>query len=508
MLEMRGITKTYGALRAVHGVDVNVARGRVLGLLGENGAGKSTLMKILFGIVRPDAGRITFKGQELTGHTPKDAIAAGIGMIHQHFMLVDAMTVTENVMLGWNKTARKPRVSECAKLITDASKNYGLEVDPNAEVGQLSYGRRQRVEIVKAIIRGADLLVLDEPTSNLSPAEVNQLLDVLRQLRNQGKSVIYISHKLGEIIEICDDITVLRDGEVIGECAAKSATRASLAQMMVGREVPPAIKRSEHALGQEVLVVKGLSRHDAEGFARLSEINLSLHAGEIVAIAGIDGNGQADFVNVLAGLSSPDQGCIILNGRDITRASVRSRLSCGISYIPVDRVRTSLVPRMSVEENLALRDFFAPPLSRRGLLDFSAIHASARRCIEKFGISVAGPDAPVQTLSGGNQQKIVLAREIGRGPKVLIAHQPTWGLDPGATRFVIDQVLALRDAGVAILYISTELEEVLTLGDRISVICTGRLSEAVPREHVDVTEIGLAMAGTAEIRPAPVAAFV
>jgi simple sugar transport system ATP-binding protein len=508
MLEMRGICKNYGSLRAVRSIDVTVARGQILGLLGENGAGKSTLMKILFGIVRPDAGKIFFKGRELTGHTPKDAIAVGIGMIHQHFMLVDAMTVTENVMLGWNELGHPVRAQQCAKLIVDASRTYGLEVDPDAKVGQLSYGSRQRVEIVKSIIRGADLLVLDEPTSNLSPPEVKQLLDVMRQLREQGKSVIFISHKLGEILEVCDDIVVLRDGKVIGQCAAKSATKTSLAQMMVGREVPPPIRRVERALGPEVLTVKGLSQRGASGVMKLTDINLSLHAGEIVAIAGIDGNGQADFVNVLAGLKSSDQGSILLDGRDITRANVRFRLSSGISYIPVDRIHTSLVPSMSVEENLALRDFFNPPFSRHGLLDFSAIRSSAVRRIGQFGINVARSTTPVQTLSGGNQQKIVLAREIGRSPKVLIAHQPTWGLDPGATRFVIDQVLALRDAGVAILYLSTELDEVLILGDRIAVICAGRLSEAVPREQVDVTEIGLAMAGTTALRPAQVAELV
>jgi simple sugar transport system ATP-binding protein len=508
MLKMHGICKNYGSVQAIRGIDLTVAPGQILGLLGENGAGKSTLMKILFGIVRADAGTISFNNRELSGHTPRDAIAAGIGMIHQHFMLVEAMTVTENVMLGWKGKVQQFSTRQCAELIREASKRYGLEIDPDATVGQIPYGGRQRVEIVKAIIRGADLLVLDEPTSNLSPPEVKQLLGVMRQLRDQGKSVIFISHKLGEILEICDDVIVLRDGEVIGHCKARSATRESLAQMMVGREVPPAIRRTEHTLGPEVLVLKRLSRRDAAGILRLSEINLSLHAGEIFAIAGIDGNGQADLVGVLAGIHPADQGSIALNGFDITRSSVRSRISAGISYIPVDRARTSLVQRMSVEDNLALRDFYWQPFSNHGLLDFSAIRSSANQHIDRFDINASGPSAPVQTLSGGNQQKIVVAREIGRIPKVLIAHQPTWGLDPGATRFVIDQILALREAGGAILYLSTELEEVLMLGDRIAVISGGRLSAPVPREQVDVTEIGLAMAGTAKTRPAQIAAPV
>lgn len=498
MLRMHGICKDYGPVCANRGIDLTVGQGQIVGLLGENGAGKSTLMKILFGIVRPDAGKITFKGRELSGHTPRDAIAAGIGMIHQHFMLVDAMTVTENVMLGWKSTAQRIRPIECAELIRNASRTYGLEVDPDAKVGELSYGRRQRVEIVKAIICGAELLVLDEPTSNLSPPEVARLLDVMRLLRDQGNSIVFISHKLGEILEICDDVIVLRDGEVIGRCSAMTATKTSLAQMMVGREVPAAIERAERASGPDVLVVNGLSRRDEAGIERLRDVTLSLRAGEILAIAGVDGNGQADLVDVIAGLKTPDQGSIMLNGRDITRANVRARLVAGISYIPVDRSGTSLVPGMSVEDNLALREFDRPPLSRNGLLNPTAFRSFANSRMAHFGINAAGPGAPAWTLSGGNQQKIVLAREIGRNPQVLVAYQPTWGLDPGATRFVIDQVLALRETGGAVLYISAELEEVLTLGDRIAVICSGRLSAAVRRQQVDVTEIGLMMAGTAQ----------
>jgi len=497
LLRMHGICKDYGPIRANRGIELTVAQGQIVGLLGENGAGKSTLMKILFGIVRPDAGKITFKGRELSGHTPRDAIAAGIGMIHQHFMLVDAMTVTENVMLAWKSTAKRLRPLQCAELIRNASRIYGLEVDPDAKVGELPYGRRQRVEIVKAIICGADLLVLDEPTSNLSPPEVARLLDVMRQLRNQGKSIVFISHKLGEILDVCDDVVVLRDGQVIARCSASTATKAGLAQMMVGREVPTTSERPERAPGPEVLVLERLSRRDEAGIERLRDVTLSLRAGEILAIAGVDGNGQADLVDVIAGLKAPDQGCIMLNGRDITHASVRARLAAGISYIPVDRANTSLVPGMSVEDNLALREFDRPPLSRNGVLDSTAFRSFATSRMAHFGISAAGPGAPVRTLSGGNQQKIVLAREIGRNPQVLVAYQPTWGLDPGATRFVIDQVLALRESRGAVLYISAELEEVLMLGDRIAVICNGRLSEAVRREQLDVTEIGLMMAGAA-----------
>lgn len=493
---MRGICKEYGSVRANRSIDLTVADGKIVGLLGENGAGKSTLMKILFGIVRRDAGEITFKGRELSEHTPRDAIAAGIGMIHQHFMLVNAMTVNENVMLGLKGAARRLRPAQCAELIRKANRTYGLEVDPDARVGELPYGRRQRVEIVKAIIFGAELLVLDEPTSNLSPPEVARLLDVMRQLRSQGKSIVFISHKLGEILEVCDDVVVLRDGEVIGRCSAGAATTTSLAQMMVGREIAAPIERTGRASGPKVLVVNGLSRRDEAGIERLREVDLTLRAGEILAIAGVDGNGQSDLVDVIAGMKTPDEGSITLNGREITRESVRARLDAGISYIPVDRAGTSLVPGMSVEDNLALREFDRPPLSRNGLLNAPALRSFALTRMKRFGISAAGPDVPAWMLSGGNQQKVVVAREIGRNPQVLIAYQPTWGLDPGARQFVIDQLLALREVGGAILYISAELEEVLTLGDRVAVICGGRMSEAVPRDQVDVTEIGLMMAGT------------
>ena len=498
MLQMHGIYKDYGTVRANRGIDLTVAQGKIVGLLGENGSGKSTLMKILFGMVRPDAGKIIFKGRELSGHTPRDAITAGLGMIHQHFMQVNAMTVTENVMLGWQSAGQWLRLRELAELIRSTSKTYGLEIDPDTTVGELPYGRRQRVEIIKAIICGADLLVLDEPTSNLTPPEVARLLDVMRRLREQGRSVIFISHKLGEVLEVCDEIVVLRDGEVIGKSSAAAATKTSVAQMMFGHDVSAEVERTERSPGPEVLAVRGLSRRDEAGVERLRDVTLSLLAGEIFAIAGVDGNGQVDLVDVIAGLKLPDQGSIMLGGRDITRAGVRARLAAGISYIPVDRAGTSLVPGMSVEDNLALRDFTRPPLSRGGLLNYTAFRSSATSRMAHFEIRAAGPEVPARTLSGGNQQKIVLAREIGRNPRVLLAYQPTWGLDAGATRFVIDQVLALRETGGAILYISAELEEVLTLGDRIAVIYNGRLSQAFRRQQANVTEIGLMMAGAAQ----------
>lgn len=495
MLEMRGICKTYGTVRANRDINLDVAAGRIVGLLGENGSGKSTLMKVLFGIVAADAGTITFKGERLAAHNPRMAIAAGLGMIHQHFTLVDAMTVTENVMLGWDRAGLWLHPREIADLIRNTSRTYGLDLDPDAMVGDLPHGQRQRVEIMKVILRGAELLILDEPTSNLSPPEIRGLLDVMHRLRQQGRGVIFISHKLDEVLEICDDIVVLRDGEVTGRREAAGASKADLAQMMVGRDVTTSVEKAPQKQGPPALHVVKLGRRDANGVVRLSDISFSLHAGEILAVAGVDGNGQSDLVDVLAGLREATEGGIDLGGLDITRLPVAERLAAGLSYIPIDRATTSLVPAMSVADNLALREFDRAPFSRNGWLQRSAFESHAREQMQHFAIRAASPDAPARTLSGGNQQKIVVAREIGRKPKVLIAFQPTWGLDPGATRFVIDQLIALRDAGGAVLYLSASLEEVLMLGDRIAVMYGGRLSQPVLRAQADITGIGLMMAG-------------
>jgi general nucleoside transport system ATP-binding protein len=495
MLQMRGISKSYGSVRANRDVNLDVPAGRIVGLLGENGSGKSTLMKVLFGIVAADAGTIMFKGKPFVPHSPRQAIAARLAMIHQHFTLVDAMTVTENVMLGWDRAGYWLRPHEIARLIEATSRTYGIEIDPDAMVSDLPHGQRQRVEIMKAILRGAELLILDEPTSNLSPPEIRGLLDVLRRLREQGRGIIFISHKLDEVLDICDDIVVLRDGEVTGRRSASGATKADLAQMMVGRDVTAAIGKAERDPGAAILHVVKLCRRDERGVDRLRDISFSLRAGEILAVAGVDGNGQSELADVLAGLAAATDGGIDLGGRDITDEPVAERLAAGLAYIPVDRATTSLVPAMSVTDNLALREFDQAPFARRGWLHPDAFAARAALRIGEFGIRAAGPNAPVRTLSGGNQQKIVIAREIGRRPKVLVALQPTWGLDPGATRFVIDQLIALRDAGGAILYLSSSLDEVLMLGDRIAVMYGGRLSEPVARAAADITEIGLMMAG-------------
>jgi simple sugar transport system ATP-binding protein len=497
LLEMRGISKSYGDVRANRGIDLDVPYGAIVGLLGENGSGKSTLMKILFGMTPPDAGGIVFKGREFTPLRPAEALRAGIGMIHQHFTLVDAMTVAENVMLGWEPAGRWLRRSEVAARIRQASAAYGLSVEPDQVVGSLPLGMKQRVEIVKAILRGAELLILDEPTSILSPPEVAGLLEVLRRLRGEGRSVIFITHKLAEVLDVCDRIVVLRDGTVTGSVAAAEASREVLVRMMVGRELSSSPPERPAAAERPVRVrVESLHAADAAGAARLNGATLELRAGEVLALAGVDGNGQTELANAIAGLGTILAGRVLLDGKDVARASPLARLRAGIAYIPADRQGTSLVQTMTVADNLALRDFSRPPLCSGARLDHAAIRSNALERTRRFGVKAAGPDAPVRALSGGNQQKLVLAREIGREPRVLVALQPTWGLDPGATRFVIDEILALRDRGAAILYISAELDEVMEVGDRIGVIFGGRIVGVFPRREAERQRIGTLMAGS------------
>ncbi len=496
LLQMRGIVKTYGELRANDGVDLDVAGGEIVGLLGENGSGKSTLMKVLYGITRADAGGILLRGRELSGHDPKTAAAAGIGMIHQHFMLVDAMTVAENVMLGWDEAGRWLRRRDIAGRIREASARFGLDLDPDQAVAGLSLGRRQRVEILKAVLRGAELLILDEPTSNLSPPEVAGLLGVLRQLRADGRGIVFISHKMAEVRDVCDRVVVLRDGRVTGGGPVAATTDAALAMMMVGRDLSAPLTRAGAAPGRPLLTVEGLGGPGLGG-PGLRAVSFTIAAGEVLALCGVDGNGQTELAEALSGLTPPAAGRIVLDGRDITRASVAARMAAGLAYLPADRARTSLVQAMTVAENIGLRDMGRPPFSRARVLDGRALRRAAEQAIARYEIRAPGPGQLVRRLSGGNQQKIAVAREIARAPKVLVAAQATWGLDPGATRFVRERVLALRDAGAAVLYISSELEEVLALGDRIGVMFDGRVDGVTPRAAVDVGRIGLLMAGRA-----------
>jgi general nucleoside transport system ATP-binding protein len=490
-LEMRGIVRCFGAVRANDGINFDVASGEIVGLLGENGSGKSTLMKVLFGMVAPGEGTIVFRGRSLSRHRPADAIAAGIAMIHQHFMLIDAMTVVENVMLGWPEAGRLLKRTEIAGRIREASRRFGLDLDPDTLVADLPLGRRQRVEILKAVLREAELLILDEPTSNLAPSEVADLITILRRLRGEGKGIVFISHKLPEILEVCDRVIVLRAGCVAGAARVCDVTKAQLAEMMVGRDVtasraPPSITR-------------GSVRLDAEGLAGpgLGPISFEIRGGEILGVAGVDGNGQIELAETLAGLRSTTSGSIVLDGKQITNASVAERTRSGLAYMPADRSSTALVKSMSISENLMLRDSRRPPYSRGPFLFPSGMQGKTQELMREYDIRAPGPRTVAARLSGGNQQKIVVARELDRNPKVLIAHQAAWGLDPGATRFVLNRVLALREAGAGILYLSSELEEVLNVSDRIAVIANGGFAGVVDRADVDLRQIGLWMSGRA-----------
>jgi len=499
LLEMRGISKSYGAVHANRRVDLTVMPGQVVALLGENGSGKSTLMKVLFGMVRPDEGGIVYRGRELPTGSPRAALQRGIAMIHQHFTLVEAMTVAENLMLGWNaEGGRWLDAAGTAKRIREAAATYGLEVDPGARVEQLALGEKQRVEILKAILRGARLLILDEPTSILSPPEVERLLAFLRRFRAEGHSVVFITHKLPEVLEVADEVVVLRDGQVVGTTPAAGATRESLARLMVGRELAPPPARGAPPLGAVRLEVEGLAARDAGGVQRLRGASFRLRAGEVLALAGIDGNGQQELADALAGLVRPTAGRILLDGVDATGGDAAARLAAGIAYIPADRAGTSLVQGMTLEDNLALRDIARPPWSSGGRIHRGTLRRIALQRMRDFDVRAASPEVPARTLSGGNQQKLALARELGRKPRVVIAFQPTWGLDPGATRFVIDTLLKLRDEGTAVLYISSELEEVLAVGDRIGVLSGGRVLDIVARAEADLERIGLALAGARE----------
>jgi general nucleoside transport system ATP-binding protein len=491
LVEMRGIVRCFGAVRANDGIDLEVKSGEILGLLGENGSGKSTLMKVLFGMTAPDAGETVFRGRALSGHRPADAMAAGIAMIHQHFMLIEAMTVVENVMLGWADAGRILKRAEVAARVRQASRRFGLDLDPDAVVADLPLGRRQRVEILKAVLREAELLILDEPTSNLAPAEVADLLIILRRLRAEGKGIVFISHKLPEVLEVCDRVVVLRSGRVAGHAPIKDVTKAQLAEMMVGRDVTTPHVRRAQTEGDVRLAIDGLRG------GGLGPVSLEVGGGEILGVAGVDGNGQIELAETLAGLRRPRAGSITLDGRDITNASVAVRVTLGMAYMPADRSSTALVRNLSIGENLMLRDSRRPPYARGFFLSGDGLAGKARELMREYDIRAPGPRTPAARLSGGNQQKIVIARELDRKPAVLIAHQAAWGLDPGATRFVLERILALRESGAAIIYFSSELEEVLDISDRIAVMADGAFAGVTTRADADLKRIGLWMSGRA-----------
>jgi len=497
-LELKGITKRFGSLVANDGIDLVVAPGQVHALLGENGAGKSTLMNVLFGLLQPDNGEILIDHKKVTIHSPNDAIAAGIGMVHQHFMLVPVFTVAENVTLGHEETRpgglldrRKARAD-----VRELSRRYGLEVDPDALVENLPVGIQQRVEIVKALVRNANVLILDEPTAVLTPAETQDLFRIIRELKAGGTSIIFISHKLKEVQAIADTISVLRRGKVVGQ-AAPTATEDQLAALMVGRDVQLVVSKDPAKPADVVLAVDGLTVTDETGRIWVNDLSFDVRGGEILGFAGVQGNGQTELCEALMGLRPIAAGQITLNSRDITHATPRRRLHSGIGYIPEDRQEDGLIGAFTVAENMVLDVYDRKPYASGIRLNLGAIEKNAAERIPEFDVRTTSADNPVGTLSGGNQQKVILARELGHEPKLLIASQPTRGLDVGSIEFVHKRIVAARDGGAAVMIVSAELDEIYALADRIAVMYEGRITGFRP-PTVPVEELGKLMAGSTD----------
>jgi simple sugar transport system ATP-binding protein len=502
-LEMRGITKRFPGVVANDGIDLSIQPGQIHALLGENGAGKSTLMNILYGLLTPDAGEILLDGQPVTIASPSDAISRGIGMVHQHFMLVPVFSVAENIILG-NETMANPVFLDTHKSdgrIRDLARQLGFEIDPDAKVGDLSVGIQQRIEILKALYRGAKVLILDEPTAVLTPQETVEIFSVLRRLASEGTSIVFISHKLYEVLDIADTITVIRRGKVVGEADPKTATEEELAAMMVGRDVSLVVDKGPATPGDVVLRVEDVSVTDDRGSTVVDGIAFEVRAGEIFGIAGVAGNGQDEFVEALNGLRKVTGGRISVAGEDVTNASSRTISESGIAYVPGDRQRYGLVLAYPIEDNLILTDYYHAPFARYGIIDEKAIAQRASELIPEYDIRTPNGTVPASTLSGGNQQKVIVAREFSRDLKLLIADQPTRGIDVGSIEFIHKQIVAKRDAGTAVLLVSAELDEVLELSDRIGVMFRGKLVAILDAASVEKEEVGLIMA-TGQADPA------
>jgi len=509
VVEMRGIVKKFPGVIANNHVNFEVRAGEIHALLGENGAGKTTLMNVLYGLYQPDEGEIYVRGKKVNIKSPKDAIELGIGMVHQHFMLVPPMSVTENIILGL-KSPKEPflDLENAEKKILELSQRYGLKVDPKAKIWQLSVGEQQRVEILKALYRGAEIFILDEPTAVLTPQEVDQLFETVKKMTKEGRSIIFITHKLREVLAVSDRITVLRQGKVMGTLSIKEATREKLAEMMVGREVVFEVEKVKTKLGKEVLQVKDLHALSDKGIPALKGVSFSIREGEILGVAGVSGNGQRELSEVITGLRKATKGQVIVMGKDVTNRSPAEIIEAGVGHIPEDRLGMGLIMDFSLKENVILEMHSKPPfangwfLNKLGIkscwfLNAPEIDKFADKLISEFNIVAPSREVPAKNLSGGNLQKLILAREISRRPKVLIACQPTRGLDVGATEYIRKKLLEEAQKGVAILLISEDLDEVLMMSDRIAVMYEGQIMDIVPPD-TDIRKIGLLMAGVKE----------
>ena len=495
---MAGIRVQFGSVVANADVDLELRQGEIHALLGENGAGKTTLMRVLAGLLQPQAGTIFVDGQEVSIATPLAAAALGIGMVHQHFMLIPTMSVAENVALGL-KGLRPwfPDIAAVAARLEELGRAFGLEVDPLARVRDLSVAGQQRVEILKQLYRGARILVLDEPTAVLTPQEADRLFVVLRGLAEKGTSIVFISHKLREVMAVTDRITVLRAGRVVGELETAHTSQSEIAQLMVGDTL--SLEKLEVAevgmAGADLLLAEGLTSHDERGLLRLDDVGFSLRPGEIVGIAGVDGNGQQELAEAVVGLRAIEAGRLVMSGTDITHLPVAARLRAGMAHIPVDRHRTAIFEAMSIAENVVAERLAGPGFARAGFLNVGGIRRAARAVVRDYDVRCASIDQPIGMLSGGNQQKVVLGRALARDPRVIVAVQPTRGLDIGASGFLHRQLLQRRAAGAGILLVSMELEELQALSDRIMVMFKGVIIGVLGRDEVTPERLGLMMAG-------------
>jgi simple sugar transport system ATP-binding protein len=502
VLHVEGITKRFPGVLANDQVDFELAPGEIHALLGENGAGKTTLMNVIYGLYQPDEGKVFINGSQVEIDDPNDALAQGIGMVHQHFMLVPVMTVSENLMLGHETTRGLPlgplsRVDRrrVSKEITVLAEQYGLEVDPSAYVRDLSVGEEQRVEIVKALYRGAEVLILDEPTAVLTPQEAEDLFVILRSLVEQGKSIIFITHKLKEVLAIADRITVLRDGRVVGSTTPAQTNEAELAAMMVGREVLLRVEKGPANPGEEVLAVRDLQVLDARDQLVVRGVAFTVRGGEILGIAGVQGNGQAELVEALTGLRDVIGGQMVLHGHDVTHARPRTITEEGTAHIPEDRHKHGLVLAYPVDENLVLQTYYQAPFASGLNINPRAVRENAQRLVKEFDVRTPSVETHAGSLSGGNQQKVIVAREMSRPIRLLIANQPTRGLDVGSIEYIHRRLVEVRDSGVGVLLVSAELDEIMSLSDRVAVMYAGRIVATLDAATADRETLGLLMAG-------------
>jgi simple sugar transport system ATP-binding protein len=498
-IELRGITKRFGSVVANSNVNLKIRPGEILGLLGENGAGKSTLMNVLSGLYRPDEGEILIDGKPVHFRDAREAIHAGIGMVHQHFMLVPVFTVIENVVLGVEPTGRLDHLDlgKARQQMLSIGSEHGLEVDPDAVIEELPVGLQQRVEIIKVLFRSAEVIIFDEPTAVLTPQEVVEFFGIIRSLRDAGKALVFITHKLREVLAVADRISVLRGGRVVGEGDPKTATDAELAEMMVGRSVRFVVDKHPAKAGEPLLEVHGLKVLNEREEVVVDDVDFAVRAGEVVGIAGVQGNGQTELVEALTGLKTPIAGSIRFLGHAITAASTRERHKLGIAHIPEDRQRSGMIADFTVAENAVLDSYYEPRFSSGIVMHWPAANAESERIVDDFDVRTGSIFSLADHLSGGNQQKLVVGRELSREIKLLIAAQPTRGVDVGSIEYIHQRLIAARDAGVGLLIVSTELDEIMALADRILVMFRGRIVAEFAGGKASVKEVGLAMAGVA-----------